>query len=175
MSFITQSSNCSLEDAAILNARCVCACICAQSCPTPCDPMDCSPPGCSVRGISQARILDQVAISFSTDLPNPGIKLASLSSCSCISGQLVAHLGETGQGGLIWKGSSMVHVLSSSIIFQPAETGSHGSWQSCEEENRAHKAFRDQTWSWDISSTAFKHSVLLWKYTRLTILCVSGV
>ena len=37
----------------------------AQSCPTLCDPMDCSPPGSSVRGISQARILEWVAISFS--------------------------------------------------------------------------------------------------------------
>ena len=30
-----------------------------------CDPMDCSPPGPSVHGISQARILERVAISFS--------------------------------------------------------------------------------------------------------------
>ena len=39
--------------------------ICTQSCPTLCDPMDCSPPGSSVHGISQARILEWVAISFS--------------------------------------------------------------------------------------------------------------
>ena len=37
----------------------------AQSCPTLCDPMDCSPPGSSVHGILQARILKWVAISFS--------------------------------------------------------------------------------------------------------------
>ena len=36
-----------------------------QSCPTPCDPMDCSPPGFSVHGILQARTLEWVAISFS--------------------------------------------------------------------------------------------------------------
>ena len=30
-----------------------------------CDPMDCSPPGSSVRGIPQARILEKVVISFS--------------------------------------------------------------------------------------------------------------
>ena len=44
------------------------ACIHAQSlqsCLTFCDPMECSPPGASVHGISQARILDWVAISFS--------------------------------------------------------------------------------------------------------------
>ena len=36
----------------------------AQLCPTLCDPMDCSPPGFSVHGIFQARILEKVAISF---------------------------------------------------------------------------------------------------------------
>ena len=36
----------------------------AQLCPTPCDPMDCSPPGSSVRGILQARILQWVAMPF---------------------------------------------------------------------------------------------------------------
>ena len=37
-----------------------------QSCPTLCNPMDCSPPGSSVCGISQARILEWVAIPFSS-------------------------------------------------------------------------------------------------------------
>ena len=37
----------------------------AQSCPTLRDPMDCSPSGLFVHGISQARILEWVAISFS--------------------------------------------------------------------------------------------------------------
>ena len=36
-----------------------------QSCLTLCDPLDCSPPGSSVHGILQARILEWVAISFS--------------------------------------------------------------------------------------------------------------
>ena len=36
-----------------------------QSCPTLCNPMDCSPPGSSVHGILQASILEWVAISFS--------------------------------------------------------------------------------------------------------------
>ena len=36
-----------------------------QSCPTLCDPIDSSPPGSSVPGILQARILEWVAISFS--------------------------------------------------------------------------------------------------------------
>ncbi|MDK8113331.1 hypothetical protein, partial [Streptococcus oralis] len=36
-----------------------------QSCPTLCDPIDGSPPGCPVPGILQARTLEWVAISFS--------------------------------------------------------------------------------------------------------------
>ena len=47
------------------------------SCPTLCDPMDCSPPGSSAHGILQARILEWVAISFSRDLPNPGTEPGS--------------------------------------------------------------------------------------------------
>ena len=43
----------------------------AQSCPTLCDPRDCSPPGSSVHGILQARILEWVAISFSRGSSRP--------------------------------------------------------------------------------------------------------
>ena len=50
----------------------------AQSCPTPCDPVDCNLLGFSVHGILQARILEWVAISFSrgifpTQGSNPGL------------------------------------------------------------------------------------------------------
>ena len=37
----------------------------AQLCPTLSDPMDCSPPGSSVHGIFQARVLEWGAIAFS--------------------------------------------------------------------------------------------------------------
>ena len=50
----------------------VCAvCSDAQSCPTLWDPMDCSPPGSSVHGISQDRILEWAAISFSRGSSQP--------------------------------------------------------------------------------------------------------
>ena len=48
-----------------------------QSCPTLSDTMDCSPPGSSVHGILQARILEWVAIPFPVDLPDPGIESTS--------------------------------------------------------------------------------------------------
>ena len=42
-----------------------------QSCLTLCDLMDCHPPGSSVHGISQARILAWVAIPFSMGSSQP--------------------------------------------------------------------------------------------------------
>ena len=42
------------------------------SCPTLCDPVDYSPPGSSVHGILQARILEWVAISFSKKIKGTG-------------------------------------------------------------------------------------------------------
>ena len=42
-------------------------CMHAQSCPILCDPMDCSPPGSTVHGIFQIRILEWIAISSSRE------------------------------------------------------------------------------------------------------------
>ena len=44
---------------------CCCCCLVTQSCPILCNPTDCSPPGSSVHGILQARILEWVTIPFS--------------------------------------------------------------------------------------------------------------
>ena len=46
----------------------------AQLCPTFCNPLDSNLPSSSIHRIFQARILEWVAISFSRDLPDPGIK-----------------------------------------------------------------------------------------------------
>ena len=42
----------------------------AQSCPIHSDPMDCSPPGSSIHGIFQARVLEWGAIAFSLEHSN---------------------------------------------------------------------------------------------------------
>ena len=42
----------------------------AHSCPTLCDPMDCSLPGSSVYGVFQARVLEWGAIAFSKTVAN---------------------------------------------------------------------------------------------------------
>ena len=49
----------------------------AQSCPTLCDPVNCTLPCFSIHGNLQARILEWVTISFSGDLPDPGIEPGS--------------------------------------------------------------------------------------------------
>ena len=58
-----------------------------QSCPTLCDPIDGSPPGSSVHGIFQARVLEWGAIAFSStcyrEWPNKILR-----SLSCESGQI---------------------------------------------------------------------------------------
>ena len=43
----------------------------AQLCLTLCDPMDCNPPGSSIHGILQARILEWVAVSSSRGSSQP--------------------------------------------------------------------------------------------------------
>ena len=60
---------------AIVNNASMHACWVTQSCLTLCDPTDCSPPGSSVLGILQTRILEWVAIPTSRGVfPDPGIK-----------------------------------------------------------------------------------------------------
>ena len=62
---------------------CVCVCVCAkllQSCLTLCNPVDCSPPGSSIHGILQARILEWIATPPPEDLPSPGIEPTSFMS-----------------------------------------------------------------------------------------------
>ena len=55
----------------------------AQSCPTLCDPMDCSLPGSSIHGIFQARVLEWVAVSFSRGSSWP----RDWTRVSCIAGR----------------------------------------------------------------------------------------
>ena len=57
----SQSPDCHIWD----QTRLWCVCLVAQSHLALCDPMDCGPPGFSVRGIFQARILGWVVISYS--------------------------------------------------------------------------------------------------------------
>ena len=56
-----------------------------QSCPTLSDPMDCSPPGSSVHGIFQARVLEWSAIGFSKEVE---MTSGSATGWPCFSSEL---------------------------------------------------------------------------------------
>ena len=84
-----------------------------QLCPHLCDPMDCNPPGSSVHGILQARILEWVAIPSPGDLPNPGIQPESptLQADSLPSEPLGKHRMWVGSfAGLLESGDSQSHL-----------------------------------------------------------------
>ena len=49
----------------------------AQSCTTVCNPVDCSPPGCSVNGFSRQEYWHGLPWPSPGDFPNPGIKPVS--------------------------------------------------------------------------------------------------
>ena len=78
----------------------LCGCVCAHLCPTLCHPMDYSPPGSSVHGISQARILEWVTISTPGDLPDPRIEPVSLMS-------------PVSAGGFFTTPATVLHIISS--------------------------------------------------------------
>ena len=65
---------------------CVCVCVCARDQLTLCDHMDCSLPGPSVHGLSRARTLAWVAISFSRGPSLPRDR-THVSCVSCIGRQ----------------------------------------------------------------------------------------
>ena len=57
-----------LDSQTLSGEECLSPCVYSQSlqsCPTLCDPMDCGPPGSSVHGILQVRILEWVAMPSS--------------------------------------------------------------------------------------------------------------
>ena len=61
----------------------------AQSCPTLSSPMDCSPPGSSIHGIFQARVLEWGAIAFSDDQPRQRVtKQRHYFPDNCLSTQM---------------------------------------------------------------------------------------
>ena len=61
-----------------------------KSCPTLCDPMDCTLPGSSVHGIFQARVLEWIAISYSRDPSQPRVQ-THISCISQIGRQILYH------------------------------------------------------------------------------------
>ena len=103
----------------------VCVCVLViQLCPTLCDPMDCSPPGSSVHRISQARILEWVAIPFSKGSSWPRDGTCS----SCICREVLYH--EHHLGSPIYIVSEVQVAQSCPTLCDPVDYTVHGILQA---------------------------------------------
>ena len=91
----------------------------AQSCPTLCDPMDCSLPGSSVHGIFQAIVLEWVAISFSKGSSQPRDR----TRVSCIVDRRFT----------IWATEDTCTLMSTSELFTIARTWKKPRWPLADE------------------------------------------
>ena len=85
-----------------------CCCLVAQSCPTLCKPIDCSPPGSSVHGVLQARTLEWVAIfsSRGSSRPRDGIRV------DCMGRRVLYHT-------TTWKAQGLTRVAPDSKGMAP--------------------------------------------------------
>ena len=112
----------------------------AQSSPSLCDPIDCGPPGSSVHGILQARILEWVAIPFSRIFLTQGLK-PSLLNCR----QILYHLSHQGSPKVWWWGRNC---LCAQMLRQgwKSPTGTHDSNRGQTMENV--KARKGWSTSW---------------------------
>ena len=92
-----------------------CHCLVTQSCLTLCHPMNCSPPGSSVHGVSKARILEQVAISFSRGSSPPRDQTHGSCQVSCVGRQILYRWAT-------WEAHT------SSILVVPVQSLSNNFW-----------------------------------------------
>ena len=96
----------------------VCVCVLVvQSCPTLYDPTNYSPPGFSVHGIPQARILEWIATPFSRGSRRPRDRTL----VSCISGRFFT----------VWATGKSSSTQSPSPISQHADHSLEGIWLGC--------------------------------------------
>ena len=102
------------------------ACSVAQLCPSLCDPMDCSPPGSSVHGIFQTRILEWVAISFSRHPPSPRIKPVSPESPALAGGFFTTK--SSGKPLVLTLSSPVAQPLTQSLSLSDREAST--SWRN---------------------------------------------
>ena len=101
----------------------MCVCICAQSCLTLCDPKHCSPPGSSVHGIFQARILESEGVSCSVvsdscnpmDCSLPGSSVHGIVQARIQSRLLFPSLGDLPNPGLLHCRQILYHLAHQSF------------------------------------------------------------
>ena len=131
----------SLRHKSSLMCVCVCVYMHTQSCLTLCNPMDCSPPGSSVHGILQARILEaKNTFPAPGDLPDPGIEPMSLASpASQVDSLGLSHLGSS-QGSLL---TVKFLVVQSVELLSVKTSSSTYLWWWCGPDCRNYRLNRD--------------------------------
>ena len=125
----------------------------AQFYPTLCDPVDCSPPGSSIRRILQARVLEWVASSFSRGSSQPRDR----TQVSCITGRHFKLWATRGARFLIrtfWKHRDLVS-LSQHLPLRPVMIS---NWTSTQSKGKAGMEMK----GWDGTLLHDKHQ-LLWE------------
>ena len=106
--------------------------MCAQSCLALCDPMDCSPPGFSVHGIFQVRVLEWGTISFSRGSCPP----RDWTHVSCIGRWVLYHwaIREAPSHLLEWPKSKTLAIPNAGRDLEPQErsyiAGRNAKWYS---------------------------------------------
>ena len=157
-------------------SRC-CCCLVAQLCPTLCNPKDCSPPGFSINGILQARILKWVAISFSRGSSCPRDR----TRISCLSRQTLSHWASREVQAYMhstdkrqhssWDASPQASWYRDDSVLSPSCTSPRLQhtccWRSPEAEARI-----PRRWCYPLASTLYKvpeiGSLCLWHLVLLT-------
>ena len=131
---------------------------------TLCDPVDCSPPGSSVHGIVQARILEWVAMAFLRGSSQPG----DWTCISCIAGRFVTHWAT-------WEACTC-HIEQ---INQCSSRGLHSHWQFLPNDRASKCGLQCQglncsspealTSKWWPCLPAFPHFCAHWRLSRSTM------
>ena len=137
--------------------------ICAQSYPTLCNPMDCSPPGYSVHAIFQARILEWVAISYSRGSSRPGDWTSPVSS-ELLVDSLPAK--SSGKPGWSYTGFNVPYAFFGALPLQSWRCSS--CWLTYSEKLKKILCWRLTTYNYThilLSSWTCRQSTLLSKFS----------
>ena len=153
-------------------------CVCAQSCPTLCDPMDCSPPGSSVHGVPQARRLEWVTI-FSSRGSSWSKDQTCISCVSCIDRwilYLLSHQGSPVKAGDFpaFFFESFEKGPGSSLCGRPKPRTGRNSTISCTPAPWLLKIQARRTFSLITNPSSWTLSRRLWRWQAITTRMARG-
>ena len=121
-------------------------CSVGQSYLTLCNPMDCSPPGSSVHGISQAKVLECVAISFFRKPSTP----RNQTCVPCVGRQILYHWATKEAQLYLWTSvNCWIRYLIQLYLFRVTEKSDlhQAHWNNLGDGIKGHQAMEwSQAW-----------------------------